>query len=158
MTKHKTTHQFLITRVENAQDLPLPSRATISSAGMDLYANITEPTTINPMEFKLIPAGIKVAIPKYHEIQVRPRSGLAVTHGINVVLGTIDEDYRGEIGIILINHSTTPYTITRGDRIAQMVLTPISYQVPVEIDEEEFELFTTDRGDNGFGSTGIEMQ
>lgn len=139
-------------RIENSEDLPLPSYATAQSAGVDLSASVTQDVTISPNEVKIIPTGIAIALPKNMEAQVRPRSGLAAKHGVTVLNspGTIDADYRGEIKVILINHSKNDFTITRGMRIAQMVIAPytqVSFQQSDSLDE-------TDRGKGGFGSTG----
>lgn len=139
-------------KIVNRSGQSLPEYATIQSAGMDLRACLPEPVTLAPMERKLIPTGIYIALPEGYEAQVRPRSGLALKQGITVLNapGTIDADYRGEIGIILINLSSETVTIQHGDRIAQMVIaayTRIGW-------EEADSLESTDRGTGGFGSTG----
>jgi dUTP pyrophosphatase len=148
---------FHIYRTEDAKDLPIPSRATEKSAGLDLYANITEQILVYHGGIKLIPCGIKLIIPDNYEVQIRPRSGIAYKNGVTVLNspGTIDGDYRGEISVILINHGYDIFTINRGDRIAQMVLCPVSYMNPEEIDKEVFEEYSTDRGSGGFGHTGV---
>jgi len=141
-----------IKRLENNQDLPLPKYETIGSAGMDLLAAIDAPIILKPGEIKLIKTGIAIALECGYEAQVRPRSGLALKNGITVLNtpGTIDSDYRGEVCVILINHSSQDFTITRGMRIAQMV---IATYVQAKIIEVET-LDETKRGDGGFGSTG----
>lgn len=146
------TEAFLISRTKDAGDLPLPSRATPLSAGLDLYANIQEPITLKPMERKLIPTGIKIALPQAYEAQVRPRSGLAIHHGISMPNSpaTVDADYRGELKVILINLGTEPYTIQRGDRIAQMVICPVAMVEFLETDC----LPESIRGEGGFGHSG----
>lgn len=130
----------------------LPSYATSHSAGMDLLAANIEPIIIGSNEFKLIPTGICIALPSYFEAQIRPRSGLALKHGVTVLNspGTIDADYRGEIKVILINHSNEPFMVERGMRIAQMVIARYEQILWDEIDL----LDTTNRGTAGFGSTG----
>lgn len=141
-----------ILTLPHGENMELPAYATPDSAGMDLCAAILEPVTLPPGERKLIPTGIAIALPENYEAQVRPRSGLALKHGITVLNapGTIDADYRGEVGVILINHGEDDFTITRGMRIAQMVIAPISRArwQPSEVLEE------SSRGFGGFGSTG----
>lgn len=135
-----------------ADDLPLPSYASPGSAGIDLRAAVDSPTSLAPGERRLIPTGLEVAIPGGFEAQVRPRSGLALRHGITVLNspGTIDSDYRGEVGVVLINLGQETFSIERGERIAQMVIAPVEQvaweEVPV--------LETTSRGRGGFGSSG----
>ena len=142
-----------IKRKENTSDLPLPKYMSIGSSGMDLYADIKKEVSIEPREVKLISAGIYIDIPLGYEAQIRPRSGLALKHGISVLNtpGTIDSDYRGLIQIILINVGKEPFLIKRGDRIAQMVIKEV---VQAEI-EEVSELEDTSRGEGGFGHTGV---
>ncbi len=137
---------------ENTKDLPLPNYATKSSAGMDLMAAVEEELVLKPGERKLISTGISIALPEGHEAQVRPRSGLAVKNGITVLNapGTIDADYRGEIKVILINLGEENFIITRGMRIAQMVIAPCR-QIDLNIVSS---LEQTARGSGGFGSTG----
>lgn len=132
---------------------PLPRYATDHAAGMDLVADVAEPLILLPGERGLIPTGIAVAIPIGYEAQIRPRSGLALKHGISLVNspGTIDSDYRGEIGIILINHGSVPFTVNPGDRIAQMVFARFERAELVEAGE----LSDTVRGEGGFGHTGV---
>lgn len=129
-----------------------PFYATVGSAGMDIRANIKEPIVLKPLERKLIPSGIKMSIPEGYEVQVRPRSGLALKHGISIVNapGTVDSDFRGDIGVILINLSNENYTIQPQERIAQLVLNEVaqmSLQKVTSLDE-------TERGAGGFGHTG----
>jgi len=140
-----------IQRLPGTEDLPLPRYMTGQAAGMDLTAAVGEETTILPGERKLIPAGIAVAVPEGHEAQIRPRSGLALRHGVTLVNspGTIDADYRGEIGVILINHGAAPFVVRRGDRIAQMVVHSVC-RVRWTLRDE---LPPTQRGDGGFGHT-----
>lgn len=137
----------------HAQGLALPEYATDHSAGMDLLAALEEEKTLAHAERALIPTGIALALPEGYEAQVRPRSGLALKHGITVLNtpGTIDADYRGEIGVILINHGMEPFTITRGMRIAQMVVAPYT-RVQWDIAQS---LEASARGTGGFGSTGV---
>ncbi|MDE2334573.1 MAG: dUTP diphosphatase [Rhodospirillales bacterium] len=141
-----------VTRLAHGRDLPLPSYATHAAAGLDLLAAVAEPVTLAPGARTLVPTGLAIALPAGYELQVRPRSGLALRHGIMLANspGTIDEDYRGEIGVIVINAGSEAFTITRGMRIAQAVLAPV-----VRLDWDEAEtLGTTARGTGGFGSTG----
>jgi dUTP pyrophosphatase len=141
-----------VTRLPHGADLPLPAYQTADSAGMDLMAAIAAPVTLAPGERRLIATGLAIALPSGYEAQIRPRSGLALRDGISQVNapGTIDADYRGEIGIILINHGDTAFEITPGMRIAQMVVAPVVQAHWREVDS----LDETDRGDSGFGSTG----
>ncbi|MDF2675163.1 MAG: dUTP diphosphatase, partial [Clostridiales bacterium] len=124
-------------RLENAKDLPLPRFMTDGAAGMDLYANVTEEIVILPGAIKLVPTGISIAIPIGYEAQIRPRSGLAIKHGISLVNtpGTIDSDYRGEINLIMINFGENSFIIKRGDRIAQMVVNKIEIPNIIEVNE-----------------------
>lgn len=153
-----TRIKFLIDRIN--KELPLPKRATPKSAGLDLMASISKPITLNPFERKLIPTGIRAIGPSNIHIEIRPRSGLALKHGITVLNtpGTIDEDYKEEIKVILVNLSMEPYIINPGDKIAQMVLIPVSLIEPTEITAIQFDkLFETvemSSRNGGFGSTG----
>lgn len=142
-----------IKKLAHGLDLPLPKYETAGSAGMDLMAAIDEPLTIKPGEVKLVKTGISIALEVGFEAQVRPRSGLALKNGITVLNspGTIDSDYRGEVCAILINHSQTDFVITRGMRIAQMVIAAF---VQAEVAEVQ-DLDETARGTGGFGSTGL---
>ncbi len=139
-------------RIINQSHHPLPSYSTPLSAGMDLRANLDEPITLQPLQRCLVPTGLRMALPAGYEAQVRPRSGLALKHGITVLNtpGTIDADYRGEIGIILINLSQEPFVINDGERIAQMVIARHEQPVLLEVDT----LDDTERGEGGFGHTG----
>jgi dUTP pyrophosphatase len=139
-----------IKRLPNGAGLPLPAYATSGAAGMDIVS--AEQVTIAPGARHAVATGLAVAIPEGYEIQVRPRSGLALKHGISVpnTPGTIDSDYRGELKVILINLGDEPFAIARGDRIAQLVLAPVVQAAWDEVDE----LDATDRGEGGFGSTG----
>jgi dUTP pyrophosphatase len=139
-----------VRRLPHGAGLPLPAYATSGAAGMDVVS--AEEVTIAPGARHAVATGLALAIPQGYEIQVRPRSGLALKHGITVpnTPGTIDSDYRGELKVILINHGTEPFAIARGDRVAQLVLAPV---VQAAWDEVE-ELDATERGEGGFGSTG----
>ena len=136
----------------NKSHHPLPQYATPQSAGMDLRANLAEPVVLQPMERTLIPTGLYMALPQGYEAQVRPRSGLAIKHGVTVLNtpGTIDADYRGEICVILVNLSAQPFTVNDGERIAQMVIARHEQPLLVEVEE----LDQTERGAGGFGHSG----
>lgn len=138
----------------NESPYDLPSFATVNSAGVDLRANSANPITLGPLERTIIGTGLKMALPEGFEAQVRPRSGLAAKHGLSVLNapGTIDADYRGEIGVILVNLSNEPFTIQPGERIAQLVIAKYE-QVRWNLQDT---LDTTERGAGGFGSTGKE--
>ena len=142
-----------IARLRGARDLPLPSRATPGSAGFDLHAALEKDLPIAPGERVLVPTGIAIAVPAGYEAQVRPRSGLAMRHGIVLpnAPGTIDSDYRGEIRVILMNAGDVSYTIRRGDRIAQLVVAPVAAPVWQEVEA----LDETERGSGGFGHSGV---
>jgi dUTP pyrophosphatase len=146
--------RLLIQREMEAAGLPLPTYATADAAGMDLCAAIPAetPVTLPPGGRALVTTGLRIAIPAGYEGQIRPRSGLAIQHGVGLVNapGTLDSDYRGVVQIILINWGHAPFTIRRGDRIAQLVIAPITRAVPVEVET----LDPTPRGEGGFGSTG----
>lgn len=141
-----------VVRLSHAEGLPLPGYATPGAAGMDLLAAVTAPLTILPGGRALVPTGLCIALPPGHELQVRPRSGLALKHGILVANspGTIDEDYRGEVQVIVLNAGTEAFTVERGMRIAQAVLAPVVKAAWREVSE----LPETSRGAGGFGSTG----
>jgi dUTP pyrophosphatase len=141
-----------VVREPGCEDLPLPEYATPHSAGVDLRAAVPEEVILGPGERRLIPTGLRMALPDGYEAQVRPRSGLAARHGIGMVNspGTIDADYRGEIQVLLINWGQEPFTIRRGDRIAQMVVAPVTRVEWSEADE----LPASERGAGGFGHTG----
>jgi dUTP pyrophosphatase len=140
-------------RLPHASNLPLPSYETLSSAGMDIRAALSEPVVLTPGQRMLIPTGLQMALPHGYEAQVRPRSGLAIKHGITMLNspGTIDADYRGEIKLIVMNHGNESFTIRHGDRIAQLIVAPV---IQAEVTEVE-DLDDTHRGSGGFGSTGI---
>ena len=144
--------EILVTRLPHAEGLPLPGYATPGAAGMDLLAAIAAPLTIPPGGRALVPTGLCVALPPDHELQLRPRSGLALKHGITLpnTPGTVDEDYRGELQVIVMNAGAEPFTIERGMRIAQAVLAPVVRANWREVPE----LPATTRGAGGFGSTG----
>ncbi|MBN1551515.1 dUTP diphosphatase [bacterium] len=137
------------------KDLPLPDYATKDSVGLDLCAAVESSVVISPGTWRLISTGIRIALPKGYEAQVRPRSGLALKYGVTLLNspGTIDTDYRGIIGVILINHGEEPFTVKRGDRIAQMIIAPVA---KLAVEEVSF-IRPTERGSNGFGSTGIDL-
>lgn len=139
-------------KIVNKSHHPLPQYETPFSAGMDIRANLSEPVELKPLERKLIPTGLYIALPEGYEAQMRPRSGLALKHGISLLNtpGTIDADYRGEIGIILVNLSSEPFVVNDGERICQMVITS---HTKVEWQPEE-QLDETKRGAGGFGHTG----
>lgn len=143
---------FQVEQLADAQDLPAPRYMTEQAAGMDLRAAVTAPLTLAPGEFARVPTGIRVAVPAGHEGQVRPRSGLAARHGVTLLNcpGTVDADYRGEVCVVLINHGREPFTVQRGDRIAQLLITPVAH-VEVTLVEK---LDETARGEGGFGHTG----
>ena len=145
-------HKFLAKRTQDAKDLPLPARMSKMAAGMDLYANVKESVTIKRGERMRIPTGICIALPYGYEAQMRPRSGLALKHGITMLNspGTIDADYRGELTALLINLGEADYVVRRGDRVAQLVLA----KVEMGVFEEADELPESDRGTSGFGSSG----
>ena len=144
--------------LDNGFGLPLPKYETEGAAGLDLFAATKEDTKIiiNPKKAEMIPTGIAISVPSGYEAQIRPRSGLAAKNGITVLNspGTIDSDYRGEILVMLINHSNKDFEILRGMRIAQMVISKIEQFNLISVDE----LDTTDRGKDGFGSTGISTE
>ena len=140
-------------KIVNKSNNPTPSYATEMSAGMDLRANLDAPVTLRPLERRLIPTGLHIALPVGYEAQVRPRSGLALKKGITVLNtpGTIDADYRGEIGVVLINLSQDDFVVEDGERIAQMIIARHEQGqfVPVEVLDE------TERGEGGYGHTGV---
>lgn len=145
--------QHIKVKIINDSNNQLPAYETYSSAGMDVRAKLDAPLTLRPLQRALIPTGLRMQLPQGYECQVRPRSGLALKHGISLVNtpGTIDADYRGEIGIIVINLSNEPYTITDGERIAQLVIKEY-----VHVDWEQVDrIDETERGEGGFGHTGV---
>jgi len=144
--------EILVTRLPHGEGLPLPSYATEGAAGMDLMAAVTAPLTILPGGRTLVPTGLRIALPPGFEMQVRPRSGLALKHGITMpnTPGTVDEDYRGELQVIILNAGNEPFTIERGMRIAQAVIAPVTRATWRETET----LPDSRRGSGGFGSTG----
>lgn len=140
-------------KVVNTGCQPLPAYATSQSAGMDLRANIESPITLHPMERTLVPTGIRIELPEGYEAQVRPRSGLALKHGITVLNtpGTIDSDYRGELKVLLVNLSNDDFVVNAGERVAQMVIA----RHETAIWEEVEVLDETERGEGGYGHTGV---
>lgn len=140
-------------RLAHARDLLLPSYATEGAAGMDIAAAIDRPRCLQPGAIMVIPTGFAMELPAGYEAQIRPRSGLALKHGVTIANapGTIDSDYRGEIAVILLNNGKRAFTITRGMRVAQMVLAAVTIMKPIEV----FDLDETERGADGFGSTGL---
>ena len=143
-----------IQRLPHAEGLTLPAYQSAHAAGLDLLAAVAEdkPVTLTPGQRALIPTGLMIAVPPGFEAQVRPRSGLAFKHGVTVLNapGTVDADYRGEVGVLLINHGDAAFTIRRGERIAQMVIAPVTQANLVGVES----LSSTARGSGGFGSTG----
>jgi len=148
------TVSIAIQQAPHAEGLPLPAYQTTHAAGLDLIAAVADdaPLTLEPGRTALVPTGLHIALPEGFEAQVRPRSGLAAKHGVTVLNapGTIDADYRGEIGVLLINHGQAPFVVGRGERIAQLVVAPVSRVQLVETAA----LDATSRGAGGFGSTG----
>lgn len=144
---------MITVKVVNRGHQQLPAYATPQSAGMDLRANLEEPVTLHPFERRLIPTGLHIALPEGYEAQVRPRSGLALKHGITVLNtpGTIDADYRGEVGVVLINLSQQDFVVNDGERIAQMVIARHEQGELVVVEE----LDETERGAGGYGHTGV---
>lgn len=144
-----------VERLPHGRDLPLPAYATPGAAGLDLLAALPEerPLMLRPLERALVPTGLRIALPEGFEAQVRPRSGLALRHGLTVLNapGTIDSDYRGELAVLLVNLGSEPVTIRRGERIAQLVLAPVSR---LAWEERSVDVAETGRGTGGFGSTG----
>ena len=149
MSKIKVKFQ----RLAHANDLALPSYATKGAVGMDIAAAIDRPKCLQPGTIMAIPTGFAIELPAGYEAQIRPRSGLALKHGVTIANapGTIDSDYRGEIAVILLNNGSKAFTITRGMRVAQMVLAAVTIITPVEVDD----LDETKRSTGGFGSTGL---
>lgn len=142
-----------VQRRVGCEDVPLPQRMSAGASGYDLHAALDEAVTLLPGERRLIPTGLKIQLPEGYEAQVRPRSGLALKHGLTVLNapGTIDSDYRGEIGVLLINLGQEPVTVRRGDRIAQLVVQPVKDVQWRVVDE----LTDTERGSGGFGHSGV---
>ena len=145
--------EMLKVKINNRGRQPLPTYATALSAGMDLRANIDEDITLQPMQRQLVPTGLHIALPEGYEAQIRPRSGLALKHGITVLNtpGTVDADYRGEIMVLLVNFSNEPFIVKDGERIAQMIVAKheqVSFELTETLDE-------TERGAGGYGHTGL---
>ena len=153
MTTGREPLRLKVQRLADARDLDLLQPASAGASGLDLPAAVTEDLVLDPGQRQLVPCGLALAIPRGWEGQVRPRSGLAIRHGVTVLNapGTIDSDYRGEIKVILVNLGQEPFTIRRGDRVAQLVLSEVAHGIAVEAVDE---LPTTARGSGGFGSTG----
>lgn len=152
---HSTDHVTLrVKRLEGNDDIELPSYETEGASGLDLRAAVNGDFMLRPGDIRLVPTGLAISLPPGYEAQVRPRSGLALKHGVGMVNapGTVDADYRGEIGLILINWGNEPFVIKRGDRIAQMVITRVSRAEVLEVDRLE----PTARGGQGFGHSGVE--
>ena len=142
-----------IRRIKDSEDIPLPDYESEGSSGMDIRAAVKEPVTLMPGDIRLVPTGLAVSVPPGYEAQMRPRSGLALSYGIGMVNspGTIDSDYRGEIGIVMINWGSESFLVKRGDRIAQMIISRV-YRADLE---EVEDLDATLRGKGGFGHTGV---
>jgi dUTP pyrophosphatase len=142
-----------VKRLGGNQDIALPSYETNGASALDLRAAVDRELTLHPGEIRLVPTGVAISLPTGYEAQIRPRSGLALKHGVGMVNspGTIDSDYRGEIGLVLINWGKAPFVIKRGDRIAQMVVTRVSRAEVLEVDRLE----TSARGKGGFGHSGV---
>ncbi len=142
-----------VLRLPHGVGLPLPAYATAGAAGADLHAAVSEPLVLAPGERRAVPTGLVLEIPPGYEAQVRPRSGLALRHGVTVANapGTVDSDYRGEVRVLLVNLGAEPFTVTRGDRIAQLVVAPVTRAEFAEA----VELSGSRRGAGGFGSTGV---
>jgi len=142
-------------QLPHASDLPLPSYETKGAAGMDVRVALKKELNLEPGERELLPTGLKISIPMGYEIQIRPRSGLAIKHGITLVNspGTIDSDFRGEIHLIIINHGQQTFTVKHGDRIAQMIVKEVQQADLVRVKEQDLD--QTPRGQGGFGSTGV---
>jgi len=154
MNRPAETIDVPLRRLPHGADMPLPHYATAQSAGADLMAAVDQGLALEPGERALVPTGVAIELPAGYEAQVRPRSGLAIKHGVTCLNspGTIDADYRGEIGVILINHGSEPFMVERGMRIAQLIIAPVCAARWTETDE----LGQSDRGAGGFGSTGTE--
>lgn len=145
--------KILFNKLEHGRDVELPSYESDEAAGMDIRAAVIQKIILQPGERALIPTGFRMALPEGYEAQIRPRSGLAYKKGVTMLNtpGTIDSDYRGEVKVLAINHGNEPFEVSSGDRIAQMVIAPVYRAQVKEVDE----LPETNRGDGGFGSTGV---
>ena len=152
MPYNQSMEKVVVKILKLNDDVVLPSYQTEGAAGMDLCAFLSEPLTLKPLERKLIPTGLKMELPQGYEAQVRPRSGMSIKHGITLIncVGTIDEDYRGELCVPVVNISSENFTINNGDRIAQMVISPVT-KADIKVVSE---ISDTQRGEGGFGSTG----
>ena len=148
-----STVRIRIRRLDSCKDVPLPEYETEGASGMDLRAAVEGKVVLNPGEVRLIPTGLVVSIPRGYEAQIRPRSGLALKYGVGMVNspGTIDSDYRGEIGLVMINWGQAPFVIQRGDRVAQMVISKVTRAEFSEVNDLE----STKRGEKGFGHSGV---
>jgi dUTP pyrophosphatase len=146
------TTTVCVKRLPHGEGLPLPSYHSKHAAGLDLVAAVAEPAELAPGARSLIPTGFALELPEGYEAQVRPRSGLALKHGVTLLNspGTIDSDYRGEVMVLLVNHGSDPFMVRRGDRIAQLVIAPVNHVEIVAVEA----LQATERGPGGFGSTG----
>jgi dUTP pyrophosphatase len=153
VTDSSTPVRAQVTRDADCHELPLPAYQTEGSAGMDLRAAVSDPLTLEVGAVLMVPTGLRVAIPQGFEIQIRPRSGLALKNGITVLNspGTVDSDYRGPVNVILCNLGKEPFVVKRGDRIAQMVVARVERMEWIEVESVD----TTERGDGGFGHTGV---
>lgn len=149
----KAAFKIYFERLPHATDIRLPEYESREAAGMDVRAAVVEDVILKPGERALVPTGFKMALPAGYEAQIRPRSGLAYRHGITMLNspGTIDSDYRGEVKVLAVNHGEEAFTISRGDRVAQMVIAPVFQPAAEEVES----LPETDRGEGGFGSTGV---
>jgi len=152
-TSHRPPLRLLVRRKEGCEDLPLPRYQSAGASGMDLYAAVDGELVIEPGQVRLVPSGIHIAVPAGYEAQVRPRSGLALKNRVTVLNspGTVDSDYRAEVGVILANFGDEPFVVKRGMRVAQMVICPTERAEIVEV----YELDQTERQLGGFGSTGL---
>lgn len=153
ISKEKHCFRMIKVKILNRGHQSLPQYATIQSAGLDLRANLDEPIVLRPFERRLVPTGLHIALPEGYEAQVRPRSGLALKHGITVLNspGTIDADYRGEVGVVLINLGQEDFTVNDGERIAQLVIARYETAILIEVET----LDATERGEGGYGHTGV---
>ena len=151
--KNEKPLRLQVRRLPGSEDIALPEYETEGASGLDLRAAVEEELTLHPGEIRLVPTGLAVSIPPGYEGQIRPRSGLALRYGIGMVNspGTIDSDYRGEIGLVVVNWGREPFVIKRGDRVAQMVIAAVSKAEVVEVDDLE----STARGEGGFGHSGV---
>lgn len=147
--------ELRIERLPHGADLPLPRYQTEGAAGLDLHAAVDAPLVLAPGARALVPTGLRLGLPAHHEGQVRPRSGLALTHGVTILNspGTIDADYTGEVKVILVNHGQVAFTVTRGMRVAQLLICPVTR---VAVHEAPVDTKSSTRGERGFGHTGLQ--